>query len=82
MQRKKLQLSAKYRLWKNQENLDKMVKNGQNGKKNTIYANFSSFFQECYFAESLSFLRCIQCIKTLHLIDQNQQYDNFSYCSP
>ena len=30
---KKRQLSAKYRLYKNQENLAKMVKNGQNGQK-------------------------------------------------
>ncbi len=30
----------------------KMVKNGKNGKKMTVFASFSCFFQKCYFAES------------------------------
>ena len=48
----------------------------------TIWAGFSWFFHKQDFAESWGFLRCIQCIKTLLLRYQYQQFDNYSYFSP
>ena len=74
-QRKKPQLSGRSHFFKNQE---KPPKNG-NFWKMVILGGFSWFFPEWDFAESWGFLRCNQCIKTLHLSYQTPPYNDFHF---
>jgi hypothetical protein len=45
----------------------------------TIFCGFSWFFQKWDFAESWGFLRCDQCIKTLHLSYQTARKHDFHF---
>ena len=47
--------------------------------KNGIFCGCSWFFRKWDFAESLGFLRCNQCIKTVHLSYQTAIYDDFHF---
>ena len=81
LQRKRPQLSARSHFFKNQEKLQKkwsFLKNGLFWKM-VIFDSFSWFFPEWNFAEIRGFLRCSQCIKTLHLSYQTPPYDDFQF---
>ena len=75
LQRKKPHLSAKSHFWKNEE---KPPKNTIFSKM-PIFYGFSWFFQKWDFVESWGFLRCNQCIKTLHLSYQMTLSDDFHF---
>ena len=53
-------------------------KNGQFWKL-VILGDFSWFFPKWDFAERWGFLRCNQCIRTLHLSYQTPSYDDFHF---
>ena len=75
LQRKNPQLSARSHFFKNQE---KPPKNGHFWKM-VIFGSFSWFFPAWDFAEIWGFLRCNQCIKTLHLSYQTPPYNDFNF---
>ena len=48
-------------------------------EKMVIFGDFSWFFSKRDFAERWGFLRCNQCIKTLHLSYQTPPYDDLNF---
>ena len=75
LQLKKPQLLKLYRCWKNQEKTPKTII----FEKIVIFWGFSWFFQQRYIEKSWGFLRCNQCIQTLHLSYQTPPYDDFHF---
>ena len=75
LQRKKPHLSTKSHFWKNEEKPPK----SNIFSKMPIFYSFSWFFQKWDFVESWGFLRCNQCIKTLHLSYQMTLSDDFHF---
>ena len=61
--------------------LEKIRKNGLIWPffKNDLFCAFSWFFKKWDLAESWGFLRCNQCIKTLHLSYQTHPYNDFHF---
>ena len=61
-----------------------LKKSGKTTKKRSFlkkmfYGGFSWFFQQLYIAKSWGFLRCNQCIQTLHLSYQTPPYNDFHF---